>query len=371
MRRRRAASGVELYRRAIIFAVGALCCSACAASPAGRFVDSAADSLIQSGDAFAHGAAVREENGRLTVKSFTVTNRRRGDKELRNLERVGSIGAGTDVDIAYADAESEERFRRIAQRSGETLEYYRRRIFGPDSTVLHADIIIAPPAAFGRYRHKSTVTGNAAVLRFLFKADKLSVVGDDAFSWFAPLETVMHETYHVQTALDRIARSGPGSSSHGSLTGIMEEAAAKLVGGCAGLHAFGKTTLARNVNVNLNDGERQGTLTDKQLRALLSDDFRAKEDQAYYLGLMLFNTIWAEFVGAEGYLARDDRGADQLLRMCSQDSIGRPELLTPLIRKMADDGVDAPEFPESFGPAPESWLNFGSFPDRDSTVAAR
>lgn len=365
MQCRRTASGIKLHWRAIIIAACALCCSACAAMSVTRLPDSAAHArpLIRSGDAAAHGVTVRAKNGSLNVKSYTIGNRTLVD-ERREAQRDSSSDTGTNVEITYIDSEKAAEFQRLSHQSGETLEFFRRRVFGEESVVLHARIKIVPPAEFGRHRYASIVADNAAELRFMFKADNLSVAGDDALSWFAPLETVMHETYHVQAALDRIERSGADSPSGGPQSKIMEEAAAIVIAKCAGLQAFSKTTIAREINVNLNNGERQGTLTDQHLRALLSEDLRIKKSQLYYLSLLLFNTIWAEFFGAEGYVTRDDDGADGFLRLCRQDSIGRPESLTPLIRELAEDGADAPEFPESFGLAPESWINFEPSPGR-------
>ena len=230
-----------------------------------------------------------------------------------------------------------------------SLDAMRTKVFGYAAPSIKLTLKIAPIGSDIDHIAGAAVNDDALGLEF--------VAPDNLFSQFQlamTSSTFAHEIHHAYWAYYDWKASGARRSPDGPKHVMaLREAAAELFGICVGL---GATNVQDRVSERTYAADGMGgVLTDQELYWLMSGEGNYTQTRGEpvseaalfeFFGPVIANTIWTSVIGAE-YIAEDDRESGRKLReLCTVENLGSLEGFRALVRRFAEDGVDAPHLPD-------------------------
>lgn len=230
-----------------------------------------------------------------------------------------------------------------------SLDAMRTKVFGPAAPSVGVTLTAAPPRSDIDHVSGAPIDGNKLRLQFAAR--------DGMFSEFylaLTSATFAHEVHHAYWGYYEWKEHGAETRDNESRFAFgLREAAAELFGLCVGL---GATNLQDRVAERGHAADGMGgVFSDKELQLLLSGEGEYHQTRGkpvgeraliHSIGPVVVNTIWTSVIGPD-YIAEYDRESGrQLAALCTAENLGSPEGFLALVRRFAEDGVDAPHLPD-------------------------
>lgn len=231
----------------------------------------------------------------------------------------------------------------------QSLDAMRRKVFGPAAPSISLTLKIAPIGSNIDHVAGAAVGDDALRLEF--------VAPDSLFSQFqlAMISGVFaHEVHHAYWEYYDWKESGTRRSRDEPKNfPLLREAAAELFGICVGL---GANNVQDRVAERTAAAEGMGgVFSDQELEWVISGNMEITQTRGEPIseyarlqlsGPIIANTIWTSVIGAD-YIAEDDRESGRKLReLCTAENLGSIDGFRALVRRFAEDGVDAPHLPD-------------------------